>query len=174
MESFKKIETDRLIIRQLHYKDKKAFISLMTNGIITQNLAFDNSMKTEAGALIVLNNTIKSYETKNPLLAFAIEYKPNNNFIGICGISLVDKYSVEIFYAFLPDFWGKGFATETLIKLRDYLASDSGVKKIHAYIRPSNIASIKVAEKAKFVKDALVNKEYFEEKVYDYIFKNYR
>ena len=150
MEPFKKIETLRLIIRQLDYDDKQAFISLMTNGIITQNLALDNSMKTQAGALLVLNKTIESYATKDSLLAFAIEHKSINTFIGICGISTVDTYSVEIFYAFLPGFWGKGFATETLIKLRDYLASETSVKKIHAYITPSNVAFIEVAGKAKF------------------------
>jgi len=174
MEPFKKIETARLSIRQLHCNDKQPFISLMTNEAITQNLAFDNSMKTEAGALKVFNKTIDSYETKNPLLAFAVEHKSGNKFIGICGMSLVDKYSVEIFYAFLPDFWGKGFATETLIRLKDYLATDKKLKKMHAYIRPSNIASMKVAEKAEFVRKALVDKEYFDGKVYDYTFNNYR
>jgi len=172
MEVFKKIETDRLIIRPLSYKDKPGFISLMTNSAITQNLAFDDAMKTAAGALIIFNKTIESYETENHSLAYAIESKPNNKFIGICGISPVYENSVEIFYAFLPDYWGKGFATETLIKLRDHLVNDTGVKKIHAYIRPTNIASVKVAEKAKFAKASLVDKEYFAEKVYDYTFSN--
>lgn len=144
----------------------------MTNSAVTQNLAFDNSMKSEAGALMVLNKTIESYVTKNPLLAFAIEYKSQSKFIGVCGMSLVDKYSVEIFYAFLPDFWGKGLATETLIALRDYLMTFKDIKKLHGYIRPSNIASIKVVEKAKFVRKTLVDKEYFSEKVYLYTFNN--
>jgi ribosomal-protein-alanine N-acetyltransferase len=172
MKLLQKLETPRLVIRRLHKNDKKAFTSLMTNPVITDNLALDSSMKTYEGALTVLDNTIKSYDKKNPLLAFAIELKLDISFIGICGISMFDEHSVEVFYALLPGFWGKGLATETLNLLKRHLLDDK--KIIHAYIRPSNIASIRVAEKAGFVRKSLVTKEYFVEQVYDYEFHYYR
>jgi ribosomal-protein-alanine N-acetyltransferase len=81
----------------------------------------------------------------------------------------LDHDVTEVFYAFFPNFWGKGFATEILLKLKDYLLQRHDLKEIHAFIKQQNIASIKVAEKAGFTFQGLVTKEGFSAKVFDYV-----
>ena len=64
---------------------------------------------------------------------------------------------------------GKGFATEVLSKLKDYLTQMHVITEIHAFIAQQNAASIKVAEKTGFINRGLVTKENFLHKVYDYV-----
>ncbi|NKI30438.1 GNAT family N-acetyltransferase [Croceivirga thetidis] len=81
-------------------------------------------------------------------------------FIGIAGMNLsLNKFKLgEIYYKILPDFWGKGYATEiskTLIK--------SGFEKFHLHkveagVATENIASIKVLEKSGMTREGLRRK----------------
>jgi [ribosomal protein S5]-alanine N-acetyltransferase len=169
MEVFTALETERLFIRQLHKTDEEAFILLMTNQLVTNNLAFDETVKTKEGAADLLKQTIESYRSDDPLLAFAVTNKINNSFVGVCGINFLNQESAEVFYAFLPAYWGKGYATEVLAEMKDFLFQKHAVKEIHAFIAQHNRASIKVAEKIGFKNKGLVFKENFSDKVYAYV-----
>ncbi|HEV7330544.1 MAG TPA: GNAT family N-acetyltransferase [Flavisolibacter sp.] len=163
------LQTARLLIRQFTKTDAESFELFMTNPSITDNLAFDDHLKSKEGALAILNHTIASYNAEQPLLAFAIVAKNNGSFMGACGINFLEQDKAEVFYAFFPEYWGKGFATEVLSKLKAYLVQMHAVKEIHAFIKPGNIASIKVAEKSGFINHGLVAKEGFSNKVFDYV-----
>jgi ribosomal-protein-alanine N-acetyltransferase len=163
------LETARLLIRQFNKTDEENFIRFMTDRSITDNLAFDDTLKSKEGALTILNHTINSYSSDHPSLAFAITDKVNGSFMGACGINFLEPDKAEVFYAFFPDFWGKGFATEVLSKLKEYLVQMHAVKEIHAFIRPQNVASIKVAEKSGLTNRGLVSKEGFSTKVFNFV-----
>src|SRR4051794_39890836 len=121
MEVLIKLETDRLLIRQFNETDEEDFIAFMTNPLITNNLAFDKIIKTKEGALALLNQTIKSYKSEHPLLAFAIINKVTRLFVGVCGIGFLKPEVAEVFYAFFPCYWGKGYATEVLSTITSHL-----------------------------------------------------
>jgi RimJ/RimL family protein N-acetyltransferase len=169
MNRLKELETERLVIRPFNKTDEEGFILFMTNPSITNNLAFDDSLKSKEGALAILNQTIESYNTEHPLLAFAIADKITGSFMGACGITFLKQDVAEVFYAFFPDCWGKGFATEVLSKLIDYLAQIHTVKEIHAFITPQNVASIKVVEKFGFLSRGMTTKDGFSDQVLDYV-----
>jgi hypothetical protein len=58
MDPFKKLETERLLIRQFNKIDEEGFINFMTNALITDNLAFGHTVKSKEGALSIINETI--------------------------------------------------------------------------------------------------------------------
>jgi RimJ/RimL family protein N-acetyltransferase len=68
--------------------------------------------------------------------------------IGICGLlkreSLED---VDIGFAFLPQFWRKGYAFESASEVMTHGRKVVGLKRIVAMTSPDNDASIKVLEK---------------------------
>ncbi|HZF65082.1 MAG TPA: GNAT family N-acetyltransferase [Chitinophagaceae bacterium] len=169
MNNFKELDTGRLLVRQFDKTDQEAFIRFMTEPLITSNLAFDNSLKSEEGAVAILNQTVESYNSERPLLAFVVTEKISGAFMGACGINFLEPNKAEVFYAFFPEYWGNGFATEVLSKLKDHLVKDHVVKEIHAFITQHNIASMKVAEKCGFRKRGLVTKEGFSSEVFDYV-----
>ena len=115
------LETERLILRPYTEQDWDDFLSFMLCSQVTDYLNFSDVEKTPEGARELLNMTLASYATSNPLLALVITKKASDRFIGSCGFSPLTKdYSCECFYALLPEYWGQGLATEAMKILFDY------------------------------------------------------
>ena len=168
MEAFHSFTTTRTCIRRFSDSDEQGLIELLTDPAVTDNLAFGDEMKTVAGARSLLELTISSYNKENPLLAFAIENKADKQFLGVSGLNLLNENEVEIFYALLPKYWGKGLATEVLSGYVDYLFENTSFQAIVAFITRDNNASKKVAEKNGFRDHGLVKNANFEDLVFLY------
>jgi len=68
--------------------------------------------------------------------------------IGICGLVKREGLEdVDIGYAFLPQFWSKGYATEAASAIMDYGQNVLGLSRIVAITAPDNEGSIRVLEK---------------------------
>ena len=61
----------------------------------------------------------------------------------------------DIGFAFLPEFWGKGFALESANAVMNDARQRLGLKRVLAIVMPDNAASIKLLEKLgmKFERD---------------------
>ena len=109
---------------------------------------FTPEQTTSEGAKILLETTLDSYKTTEPLLALVITQKQDNIFIGSCGFApLDDAKNCECFYALLPEYPNRGFATEAMTKLLDYGFKELEINRVIAHINQDNISSIRVAEK---------------------------
>jgi ribosomal-protein-alanine N-acetyltransferase len=67
----------------------------------------------------------------------------------------------EIGYAILPSERGKGYCTEAVKIMVDYLFLSRDIVRIQAHIDARNEASQKVLEKSGFKKEGIFRKEYF-------------
>lgn len=150
MKPFESLETSRTNIRRLKLTDKDRLIELLCNKSVTQSMAFPDELLTKEGVSNLLEMTVNSYNIEKPLLSFAITEKNSNDLIGVSGFSPLEKNELEVFYALLPTYWGKGLATEILASLTDYILTKTNYSTIVAPITQSNSASIKVAEKNGF------------------------
>jgi ribosomal-protein-alanine N-acetyltransferase len=68
----------------------------------------------------------------------------------MCGLltQLVeDKKEIEVGYSILPEYWGRGYATEAARFFRDFGFEQENLEQIISVIDIRNIASQKVAEK---------------------------
>ena len=166
MNPFEFIDTPRTTIRRFVSNDPEKFVELLCNKAITANLALTEEMKTRDGAVNLLTSTINSYDSESPLLAYAIEHKTDKEFLGITGLNPLEESVVEIFYALLPQYWHKGFASEVLNKLTEFIFDDTEFKTVVAFITRSNQASIRVAEKNGFTNYGLVENQNFKDVVY--------
>ena len=95
--------------------------------------------------------TIDLYNSETPLLAYAITDEKSNDFIGTTGFNLLQDNEIEVFYALLPNFWGKGLATEILNNLTEYVCKNFNYRTVVAPITRRNSSSIRVAEKNGFL-----------------------
>lgn len=144
-----RLESDRLIIRPFVQDDLEGFYSFMSDEEATKYLLFSEDEKTLDASKQLLLRTIGSYESNDQIYALAVATKHENSFIGSVGIG--PDFSGEhyqIYWTILPQFWGKGLATEAVIRFMDYLFYEVGLCKLIAYSHPENIASARVAEKA--------------------------
>lgn len=64
-----------------------------------------------------------------------------------------DRFTIG--YKFLPQYTGKGYATEAVKKLVQAVFNEAGFHRVEAYVQPENAASIRVLEKAGFEKECL-------------------
>lgn len=78
----------------------------------------------------------------------ALVEKATGRLVGHCGLLVqkVDERSeLEIGYSLLPDFWGRGFATEASIKCRDFAFENNFADSLISIISTSNEPSKAVA-----------------------------
>lgn len=98
----------------------------------------------------VMEPLIESHKkTEIDYYTFAIEQNSDNQFVGLIALKLGSKKynSAEVWFKLNPSFWGKGYASEALIKLIDFGFDKLGLHRIEAGCAVDNIASVKVLEK---------------------------
>jgi ribosomal-protein-alanine N-acetyltransferase len=67
---------------------------------------------------------------------------------GVCGLVKRDGLDgIDIGYAFLPQHWSKGYATEATLAVKEYAKNTVGLKRLVAITDPDNQGSIRVLEK---------------------------
>lgn len=68
--------------------------------------------------------------------------------IGFCGLKfLEDQGEVDVGYRFLPEYWGRGLATETAVATVEFGFAVLGLAEIAAYVLDDNAGSIRVLHK---------------------------
>ena len=141
-------DTERLHLRRLTGEDLDDIHGLMSDpDVMRFSLDGPMSRKQVAGWL---DGVLRSYD-ENGWGRYRVEEKQTGRFAGVCGFLLwpdVDgRREVEIGYRFLPDTWGKGYATEAASACRDVGFGEFGLTRLVSLIEAENVASWKVAEK---------------------------
>lgn len=78
--------------------------------------------------------------------------------IGIGGLSVRGGFSgLKLSYHLLPEMWGQGLASEFVRASLDYARDSLGSEEVFGLVRPTNIASIRVLEKAEFRDSGLLD-----------------
>jgi len=143
----KVLETERLILRWLVMEDAEFIRKLLNEPSFIQNIG-DRGVKTNADACrYILNGPVVSYDRFGFGL-YLVALREAGTAIGICGLLKRDTLEdVDIGFAFLPMFWGKGYAYESAAAVMEYGRNVVGLKRIVAVTAPDNEGSIRVLRK---------------------------
>lgn len=152
----KVLETDRLILRWLTVDDAEFIFRLLNEPSFIQFIG-DKGVRTIDDARdYILNGPVASYERFGFGLYLA-ELKDGRVPIGISGLvkreSLAD---VDVGFALLPEFWSKGYASESASAVLAYGRKTFGLKRLVAITSKDNVASINVLEKLGFAFERLI------------------
>ena len=113
-------------------------------------MRFSYGIKTREGVQAWLRQCLERYQNWG-FGPYAVVEQSSHNVIGYYGLcffpNLDGQAEVEIGYRLRRSAWCKGYATEAATAVRDYAFAVLGMKRLIALIDPSNIASIRVAEK---------------------------
>lgn len=148
------IETGRLILGSLHAEHSEKFfvyrsdkITNVYQGWIPENQ--DDAIKFIAN----LPNEININETWFQL---AIVLKESDELIGDIGLHFIgdDNEQVEIGFTLSKNEHGKGYASEAVKSILEYLFGTLGKHRVIGSVDPQNISSIKLLEKLGFRKEA--------------------
>jgi RimJ/RimL family protein N-acetyltransferase len=97
----------------------------------------------------VYRRTMKMYEER-AYGFWAVILAETGNFAGLCGLldqRVEGRYELELGYHLLPEYQGRGLATEAARAVMDYAFQSLGKKRLISIILPDNAASIGVAKK---------------------------
>lgn len=141
------LETDRLILRRFSTEDADFILELL-NEPSWLRFVGDKGVRTVDDAReYILKGPVNSYE-RFGFGMYLTELKRGGTPIGMCGLmkreSLTD---VDIGFAFLPKYWGNGYAYESAAAVMAHAKSAFGLNRILAVTTPDNHGSIKVLEK---------------------------
>jgi RimJ/RimL family protein N-acetyltransferase len=141
------IETERLLLRELS-KDDAAFILGLLNQPSFIHYIGDRGVRTlEDARQYIFKGAVASYERFGFGLYLTL-LKEGGVPIGICGLVKRDSLKdADVGFAFLPQYWSKGYAFESASAVLAYARNTLGLKRVLGITTPENKDSIHVLEK---------------------------
>jgi RimJ/RimL family protein N-acetyltransferase len=150
------IKSKRLTLRPFNLNDAEFIIDLVNQPSFIQNIR-DVGVRTVADAEKYLENGPISSYAKNGFGLLAVILNDTGQSIGMCGLIKRDTLEdVDIGYAFLPEFWGRGYAVEAAQAVMTHAKEKLGLKRVVAIVDPVNTGSIRVLEKIGMVFEKMV------------------
>ncbi len=141
------LETERLILRRLNIDDAEFIFELLNEPAFIRNIGDRGVRNADDAELYILSGPVASYG-KHGFGLFAVEWKDTGEAVGICGLLKRDSLDdVDIGFAFLERFRGKGFATESAAAVMEYGRTELRIPRIVAITSPDNEESIRVLAK---------------------------
>jgi RimJ/RimL family protein N-acetyltransferase len=140
------LETERLVLRHFTPHDAAFVLRLLNEPSFLQNIG-DRGVRTlEDAERYLADGPMKSYREHGHGL-FAVEVKESGERAGMCGLLRREQFDdVDVGYAFLPEFWGKGYARESAGAVLAWGARTLGLTRAIALVSPANAGSIRVLE----------------------------
>lgn len=172
---FPVLETERLVLRNLTQEDKYDLFEIRSNPTTMQYISRPVAKTVDDASQVI--DMIMGFTANNERINWAITEKGTNKLIGLIGFPNFNlgNFRAEIGYVLNPNYTGKGIAYEALKAVIDYGFNFVGLHSIEAIIRTENKASVKLIEKAGFVKEAhfkdyiFHNGQFYDEFVYSLI-----
>ena len=147
------VETPRLILREIISEDLDRIFLLDSNPDVMRYIGVEPVQTIEESVETI--KKIQRQYRENGIARWAVIEKESNLFIGWSGLKLLTepingfKNVYELGYRFLPEFWGKGYATEAGKAVLDYGFNKMNLDTIYA------CADIKNLDSNKILKDKL-------------------
>jgi RimJ/RimL family protein N-acetyltransferase len=144
------ISTPRLLIRRFTVADAPFVLRLLNEPSFIENIA-DRGVRTLEQAVKYLEDgPISSYE-KHGLGLMLVTLEKTGVPIGMCGlIRRSGQPDVDLGYAYLPEAWGLGYASEAAQAMLEIARRDFRLPRVAAFISPGNDRSLRVLEKLDF------------------------
>src|SRR5580765_6459789 len=135
--------TKRLGFRLLKREDSKFILSLESDPEVTEFVSGVLN-KTEVSAMV--ERFLKAYQEKG-LPHFLIFELSSGECVGRGGLSQNEFGEIEVGYGFHKQYWGKGYATETLAVLLSWAEKHINTNHLIAVTAINHLASQRVMEK---------------------------
>ena len=142
------VETPRLILREIISEDLDRIFLLDSNPDVMRYIGVE-PVKTIEESVETIKKIRKQYR-ENGIARWAVVEKASNLLIGWCGLKYLTepingfKNVYELGYRFLPEFWGKGFATESAKAVLEYGFNQMNLDTIYACVDIENSSSYKI------------------------------
>jgi RimJ/RimL family protein N-acetyltransferase len=138
------IETERLFLRQWVPDDWVRFRPLGNDPRVLEFL--NTEPWSDERIKNFINKGIEMAQTRGWIL-WPVIHRADAVLLGFCGFSDLFPPDVEIGWRLLPEYWGRGLATEAATAVLNYGFQTFGFDRVISVAHPANRRSIRVMEK---------------------------
>ncbi len=137
-------ETERLLLQKMTEADIESVFAMRSDADV---MRFIREPQKREEALSWIKLVSSRWEGEN--IGFcSVILKETNRFSGWCGLwQLKETGEIEVGYALVKEFWGRGLAVEASQAFLQYGFTDLNLPKIVACANPQNTGSRRVMEK---------------------------
>jgi [ribosomal protein S5]-alanine N-acetyltransferase len=142
-------ETERLSFKLVTIDYYDEWLPLFREENVAAFLGMDTNFTPEECCKTWFEKSLMRYEKNLGGMNVVID-KQNGRLIGQCGLLIQEvegKERLEIGYSMLPEFWGKGYASEAAIKCKEFAFDNNLADSLISIVHPDNIGSETVARK---------------------------
>ncbi|WP_298542229.1 GNAT family N-acetyltransferase [uncultured Aquimarina sp.] len=153
----KNFETERLLLNPATIEDAIFYLELLNSPKWLQNIG-DRNVKSIEDAERYITEKMTPQLERLGYSNYTVIRKSDKTKLGCCG--LYDREGIEgvdIGFAFLPEYEGKGYAYESALKIKEVSITEFGIQKISAITIPENKSSQKLLEKLDFTFIKIIN-----------------
>jgi len=141
------LETGRLVIRRLTEADAPFILALVNDPDFLHNIGDRGVRNLDDAVRYIQAGPMASYE-RHGFGLFKVELRDGGTPVGMCGLLKRDALpDVDIGYAFLPEFRGRGLAGEAAAAVLSYARDRLGIPRVVAIVSPGNHDSIRLLTK---------------------------
>ncbi len=167
------ITSERLMLRPIQLADSALIFTYRSNSTINQYQGWVPKTIDDVRDFIA-NRTSPEINLSGTWFQLVIIKMDKNELIGDIGVHFLDsdEHSVELGITMNPNHHGKGFATEALNEVINFLFNQMHKTRITASIDPRNLKSIQFFKRLGFRKEAhfkqsiFVNDEWVDDLIY--------
>jgi len=140
-------ETERLRLRPIDLEDAEFVLELVNDPSWLQFIGDKGVRTLEDARTYIASGPMAMYERLGFGL-YVTERRTDGVPMGMCGLIKRDGLDdVDIGFAFLPRYWGRGYAHEAAAAVMDYGRNVVGLTRIVAITSPDNESSARLLEK---------------------------
>ena len=141
------LETARLTLRRIEWDDAPFLVGLLNQPSFLANIGDKGVRNDEDARRYMREGPMAMYETYGYGL-WHVTRRSDGVPLGMCGLLRRDILpDTDVGYAFLPEFWGQGYAFEAADATVRHGAGKFGLKRIIGVVSEGNMPSIRVLEK---------------------------
>ena len=165
------LRTDRLVLRRYRPEDAASLYRNLGSDPAMYKYSGWNPYATLEMAQETVNRFIESYEDEH---SYSWVIDVDGVLYGTIGAYDYENDRIEVGFSIIRAGWGRGYATEALKKVLEYLTENEGIACVTAWCAAENIGSRRVLEKSgmKLVSadldDLVVGERRYERLVFEY------
>lgn len=150
------LETERLVLRHVVESDAELILDLLNQPSFIRFIGDRGVRDAEAAKDYIESRFTKSYRDHG-FGMFMVELKDDGTPLGICGLVSRDTLPApDIGFAFLPEYWSKGYAYESAAAVLNWARVTRGIGPILAITTKDNESSGKLLERIGLKFDKLI------------------
>ena len=141
------LETQRLFLRRFSLEDAAFVLELVNDPAWLEHIGDRNVRTLEDARAYLHRGALAMYESVG-FGMYVVSLKNSGESIGTCGLIKRDALDdIDIGFAFLPQFRGRGFALESAAAVLEHGKRTLGLKRIVAIVSAANHRSIRILER---------------------------